>query len=284
MRAWSGDDARRARSGDDAMRSPSGDGAFAAVRRAFAACGSVLRPLRRQRSGPPVALVYRGPASLPGCPEAVAALLRSSRWGFDVRYVGPDGDAPLSARTLAGAALYAQPGGGTLKHAYRHLRRQRGAIREYVRSGGRYLGFCLGGYLAGATPGFALLPGDTDQYIASPAATVGSKDSTLVRVCWQGRQRTLFFQDGPYFWTRPGAERRVLATYPNGTIAALVTPFGAGRVGVVGPHPEAGADWYADAGLAEVDAGPAGPGFGPAGGDRPGVDLGLDLVEAVMRS
>jgi glutamine amidotransferase-like uncharacterized protein len=215
-----------------------------------------------------VALVYRGPASLPGCPEAVAALLKSSRWGFDVRYVGPDEDAPLSARALAGAALYAQPGGGSLSRGFRHLRHHRTAIRQFVRSGGRYLGFCLGGYLAGATPGFALLPGDTDQYIASPAATVESDGNSLVQVCWRGRQQTLFFQDGPYFWVRPNADATVVATYPNGTIAALVAGFGAGRVGVVGPHPEATEDWYTDAGLVVAD--------------RLGADLGLDLVDAVM--
>jgi glutamine amidotransferase-like uncharacterized protein len=218
-------------------------------------------------TGSPVALVYRGPASTPGCPEAVAALLRSSRWGFDVRYAGPDEDVPVSALALIGAAVYAQPGGGELRHGYRQLRRHRAAIRGFVHSGGRYLGFCLGGYLAGATPGFDLLPGDTDQYIASTAATVGSPADTLVEVAWRGHTRTLFFQDGPYFWVRPSAEATVVATYPNGTAAALIAGFGRGRVGVVGPHPEATGDWFADAGLRV---------------DRLGVDLGLDLVDAVM--
>jgi glutamine amidotransferase-like uncharacterized protein len=222
----------------------------------------------RTRSDPPVALVYRGPASLPGCPEAVAVLLRSSRWRFDVRYVGPDEDLPVSAEALVGAALYAQPGGGTLAHGYRHLRRHRAEIRSFVGNGGRYLGFCLGGYLAGATPGFGLLPGDTDQYIASPDATVASEDNTLVEVAWRGRERTLFFQDGPYFWLHPGTNATIVATYPNGTTAALLVEFGLGRVGVVGPHPEATEDWYTDAGL-------------PV--DRLGTDLGLDLVDAVMR-
>ncbi|WP_327011771.1 BPL-N domain-containing protein [Dactylosporangium sp. NBC_01737] len=216
---------------------------------------------------PLVALVYRGPASSPGCPEAVAALLRASRWGFDVRYVGPGENTQVSTLALTGAAVYAQPGGGLLSHGYQHLRRHRTAIREFVHAGGRYLGFCLGGYLAGATPGFGLLPGDTDQYIASAAATVASADDTLVEVAWRGSTRTLFFQDGPYFWVRPSADATVVATYPNGKVAALVVGFGQGRVGVVGPHPEATGDWYADAGLRV---------------DRLGVDLGLDLVDAVM--
>src|SRR5690606_15367702 len=113
-----------------------------------------------------LALVHRGPAAAPGCPEAVADLLRRSRWGLDVTYVGPREPLALGPDALARAVLYAQPGGGQLRPAYRRLRRHARVIRAFVRGGGRYLGFCLGGYLAGRSPGFALLPGDTDQYIA----------------------------------------------------------------------------------------------------------------------
>jgi glutamine amidotransferase-like uncharacterized protein len=218
----------------------------------------------------PQALVYRGPATVPGCPEAVVELLSASLWNFDIRYVGPHERLALTPEALVGATLYAQPGGATLSHGYKHMRKHRSAIRDFVRSGGGYLGFCLGGYLAGATPGFALLPGDTDQYIASPHTTVKSEGDTLVQVSWRGRQRTLFFQDGPHFQLSPDAHATVLATYPNNTIAALVTRFGAGRVGVVGPHPEATPDWFTDAGLSKPQ--------------RLGYDLGLDLVDTVMRA
>ena len=140
---------------------------------------------------------------------------------------------------------------------------------EFVADGGRYLGFCLGGYLAGATPGFGLLPGDTDQYIATRGATIASTGDTLVQVRWRGRRRQLYFQDGPTFVVEPGAMGvTVLARYPNGENAALVAAFGAGAVGVVGPHPEATPDWYRDTGLVKSD-----------GLDT---DLGHDLIEAVM--
>jgi glutamine amidotransferase-like uncharacterized protein len=208
----------------------------------------------------PLALVHRGRGSA-GCAEAVAGLLRGSPRGFDVRYVG---SRDLTAGLLSGAAVYAQPGGGGLRPAWWRLRRHRRAMREYVAAGGRYLGFCLGGYLAGATPGFGLLPGDTDQYITSAGATVTSTVDTLVEVEWRGRRRELFFQDGPAFSVDSTAN--VLARYPNGEVAALVAGFGDGRVGVVGPHPEATDDWFDDAGLAR----------------RPAADLGHDLIEEVM--
>ncbi len=223
-----------------------------------------------RRPGAPLALVYRGRAARPdGCSTAVAALLRSSPRRFDVRYVGPREDLPLTPHVLARAVLYAQPGGGELDRAYRHMRPYAATIREFVATGGRYLGFCLGGYLAGATPGFGLLPGDTDQYIATRGATVVSTRDTLVRVRWRGHPRQLYFQDGPTFLLAPGATgAAVLARYPNDEIAALTVPFGAGIVGVVGPHPEATHDWYRDTGL-----------VGPDGLDT---DLGHDLIEAVM--
>jgi len=221
----------------------------------------------------PLALVYRGPAARPAaCSDAVAALLASSARGFDVRFVGPREETRLAPEALAGAAVYAQPGGGELDPAYRRMRRHRGVLRDYVAGGGRYLGFCLGGYLAGATPGFDLLPGDTDRFAGSPGAGVYGTGDTTVWVDWRGQRRELFFQDGPRFDLRvPDAadDLTVLAHYPNGAIAAAVAAFGAGRVGVVGPHPEATPDWYADAGLAVPRTTAA--------------DLGHDLLDEVLR-
>lgn len=220
----------------------------------------------------PLALVYRGPAARPaGCAEAVARLLRHDPHGFAVHYVGPGQELPLVPEVLAGADVYAQPGGGELRRAYRRMRRHRSAIRDFVADGGAYLGFCLGGYLAGATPGFALLPGDTDQYVASPAATVTVEDDTLVDVRWRGADRRVFFQDGPVFLLDDDARGvTALARYPNGHLAALVAPFGRGAVAVVGPHPEAESDWYADSGLPAPSV--------------PTDDLGHDLVDTALRA
>lgn len=169
------------------------------------------------------------------------------------------------------AVLYAQPGGGELKPAYRRLKKKASAISDFVRAGGRYLGFCLGGYLAGETPGFGLLPGDTDQYISSRGAGIRTDGDAVVTVNWGGRNRPLYFQDGPYFVLDPSrGPADVVARYDNGLPAAVVAPCGRGAVGVVGPHPEATPDWFVDVGLRVP---------------RPlGLDLGLDLVDRVMRA
>lgn len=219
---------------------------------------------------PLLALVYRGPGACDGCAEAVVALLRRAPRLFTVRYVGPGEHIPLTAAGLADADVYAQPGGDNdLDGTWKKVAGAADAIRDWTRGGGRYLGFCMGGYLAGRDPGFGLLPGDTAQYIASRSASVHDERDTVVAVTWRGRPRHMYFQDGPIFALEAGAEASVLATYDNGTPAAVVAPCGRGRVGVVGPHPEADASWYADVGLTNPD------------GVR--FDLGHDLVVETIR-
>jgi hypothetical protein len=192
-----------------------------------------------------LALVYRGPATDADCADAVAGMLRGAGCGLDVRFTGPGEPMPLSRESLSRAKLYAQPGGGGLLDGYQQMKAYRRLIRTYVDGGGRYLGVCLGAYLAGSDPGFDLLPVSVDQYITSPGASVRAEDDTVVRVTWRGRSRFLFFQDGPVFRQADSPDGvDVFATYSNGLAAALLARRGAGRVGVVGPHVEATQEWY----------------------------------------
>jgi hypothetical protein len=216
-----------------------------------------------------LALVYRGPASLPGCPEAVADLLQRGPWGFAVRFVGPREVRDVSPAALAGAALYAQPGGGELRPAWRRLQRHAETVRAFVRGGGRYLGFCLGTYLAGASPGFGLVPGDVARYPVVSGVGRRTGAPAVVPVVWRGRVRSMYVQDPPYVAldARLG-QARVLAVYADGLPAAVVAPFGRGLVGVVGPHPEATPDWFLADGLRPPE---------PLA-----LDLGVDLVDEVM--
>lgn len=217
---------------------------------------------------PPLALVYRGPASIPGCPESVAALLQSAPHPFRTAFVGPREKLRITPSVLSGATVYAQPGGPSLSSAWSTMGKHADTIRTWVAGGGSYLGFCLGGYLAGATPGFNLLPGDTWQYITAGDATVRSTASSRITVRWRGIDRVLYFQDGPAFALNPLNNANVIATYLGGQPAALVAGYGAGRVGVVGPHPEADSSWFTDEGLDPTDA------IHP--------ELGHDLIETTV--
>ncbi|KVQ26240.1 BPL-N domain-containing protein [Burkholderia cepacia] len=216
----------------------------------------------------PVALVYRGPAACDGCPETIARRLRESEHKFRVLYVGPAEKRRITPAVLSGAALYVQPGGGQdIPGAAASIGKDAiEAVRHYVSNGGRYLGICMGAYLAG-DPGFGLVAGEIDSEVDRPRSTLHGIADTVTPVVWRGKKRWIYFQDGAMLPAAPGAA--VLATYPNRDIAAATYRYGKGRVGLVGPHPEADESWYREYGLRNPD------------GVLP--DMAYDLINATMK-
>lgn len=198
--------------------------------------------------------VHRGRDGVPGCAEAAADLMRAT--GLPTRYVGRGERISLGQALERRPALLVQPGGGELEDVWPEMARDRDAVRRYVASGGRYLGLCLGGYLAGRTPGYGLLPGDTDQLVCRPSSALRHTGEAVVGVTWGGRTRQLYAQDPPAFLLDPVPEGTtpptVVARYSQGDPAVVACSFGEGRVVVCGPHPEATPDWFVDAGLPQV--------------------------------
>jgi glutamine amidotransferase-like uncharacterized protein len=217
----------------------------------------------------PIALIYRGPAACKGCSESIAALLQGN---YTIVYAGPKEQVNVNEKTLSTAKLYVQPGGGDLDKIWPHVKEYAKHIRKYVKEGGNYLGTCLGGYLAGTEPGYDLLPGrgQTDQYITSKGAVVTTEIDTVVPVYWRGNLRHIYFQDGARFdLDLAAAPTVVLAYYTNGKIAAAVQHVGEGRVGMVGPHPEANEEWYREYKLKNPDG-------------KLSFDLFYDLLDTLM--
>jgi glutamine amidotransferase-like uncharacterized protein len=129
-------------------------------------------------------------------------------------------------------------------------------MRTFVASGGLYLGFCLGAFLAGPQHGFDLLPmGDkVIREIERPNAQVDDIDDTVIQVDWKystGRKigttdhkRWLYFQDGAAFLLSKNSPTTVLGRYSrNGDVAATLNAYGGGWVANIGPHPEADQSW-----------------------------------------
>lgn len=195
----------------------------------------------------PWAALYRGRGAVPGCVEPVAQLLLER--GLQVRHVGPGERLGLGRAVRSCPSLLAQPGGGELEDEWRRVRGDAAAVRAYVGDGGTYLGLCLGAYLAGATPGYALLPGDTDQWCGRPGADVRHTQDAVTTVRWKGVPREVYVQDAPVLEVDE-ARVRVVARYGDGGVAALACGYAAGRVVVCGPHPEAPPGWSTAAGLA----------------------------------
>lgn len=195
----------------------------------------------------PRAVVYRGPASCPGCSEAVANLIRQSPRGFSVAFIGPKERLKLTPENLRGVELYAQPGGnGSVARAQRVFGYEANkTVKGYVAGGGHYVGFCMGAYLAGTNPGMGLLsPGNTGQYIRTRGASVKTTRNAVIPIGWQGAGRRHFAQDPPYIIPSGVAGERILSRFTNNKVNALVRPYGEGGVGVVGTHPEATRSWY----------------------------------------
>ncbi|KAG5999990.1 hypothetical protein E4U21_006050 [Claviceps maximensis] len=230
----------------------------------------------------PRAMVYRGPAGHGDLSKAVAQLLESSPRHFEVHYAGPKEAVDVTRESLASVDLYAQPGGPDLKYAWAQTKAYAPAIREFVSRGGRYLGFCLGAYLAGHSPGFGLLPRgvDTDSECDQKGAQVKHDKDTIIQVDWNFstgpnagkilQDQWVFFQEGAVIKEFPDTnESIVLARYSkSGRVASSLNKYGEGWVGLIGPHPEATEDWFSSYNINS----PHGLRF----------EIGHDLIEATM--
>ncbi|WP_338477946.1 BPL-N domain-containing protein [Pseudomonas trivialis] len=207
--------------------------------------------------------IYRGPAGCDDCSENVKKALLRLNPGYQVDFVGADEDIDITAQTLARYDLYVQPGGGQdIPGALDSLGDERAeAIRNYVAKGGRYLGLCMGAYLADDN-NLGLIPDAIDTEAGRPGFEVSGIDDAAVRVTWAGKPDYVFYQDGPYFPTSTAATPyQTLATYHNGDVAAARYTYKKGVVVLSGPHPEAGREWFENADI-PLDKMPRGDLFG----------------------
>lgn len=206
----------------------------------------VLLPISQVRaSSNQYALIYKGPGSCPGCPEAAAKI--AAKLQLPIRYIEP-GD--LTAKTFSNAAVYIQAGGDDSLDIKAALSAEEiSALKNYVKTGGRYWGLCAGAYFAGEilddegkVEGLKIIPGDAEPYTRSHQARVEL-------VTWQGQKRQMYLQDAPHFRLQAGAKIIPIAYYNNGSIAAFITDYDKGKVAVCGPHPEADYTWFDKDGL-----------------------------------
>ncbi|WP_300635222.1 BPL-N domain-containing protein [Pseudomonas sp.] len=193
--------------------------------------------------------IYRGPAGCADCSQNVKAALQRLDPRYQIDLVGADEPVDITPQTLARYDLYVQPGGGQdIPAALDSLGDARAdAIRDYVAQGGRYLGLCMGAYLADDN-NLGLISQELDSEAGRPGFEVSGIDDAAVRVIWDGKPDSVFYQDGPYFPKATSTSAyTTLATYQNGDVAAARYTYKKGVVVLSGPHPEAGQAWFEDA-------------------------------------
>jgi hypothetical protein len=208
---------------------------------AMAAMGSEA-PNRVNGGTKQYALIYNGPISAEDCPEAAAVIAKKA--GLEIRFLSDPAELP---RLLDKTAVFIV--GGTEDELSPLLKaftpKVTTALKDYLRRGGRFLGICGGGFLASTgwkeetihRKGLGIIPAESSVF-------QNSFEARILPVRWSGETRAMFFKAGPDFRLAPSKETvQIVATYSDGSIAALMCSYGKGRVAVCGPHPEARRSW-----------------------------------------
>lgn len=233
-------------------------------------------PMLYAADADPLVLVYKGTgACKDGCAEAAAEIPASLK--FRVRYVSPK---EITPELFDGASIWVQPGGNAIKAAKAMSEVRLRYIRNFVRKGGGYVGFCAGAFLAdetvdddGMVEGLGLLSFGTWDYPVYSNEGWG----TLVWIFANNALRQVFFNGGASFYINHKTKNvKVLATYGReGLPATVQTTFGKGQVVVTGFHPEATEVWKQGARTQEPDL------FDADGSDH---DLARDMLLRALPS
>jgi hypothetical protein len=136
--------------------------------------------------------------------------------------------------------MVAVPGGfGDADNYDRLFKLNARAVKKFVRSGGRYLGICMGAYWAGSHYLNILDSVDAVQYMRRPRSDTRRPHAKYMPVTWQGESDHMYWYDG---CALVGDRSRftTVATYSNGDAMAIMQ----GRIGLIGCHPEAEQFWY----------------------------------------
>lgn len=135
--------------------------------------------------------------------------------------------------------LICVPGGIGDSDSYDYLMKINGQhIRNFVASGGHYLGICMGAYWADTDYLGILNNVRATQYICSPGTDTRRPHAKEMSVIWGNTRTSMYFYDGCTFGG-PGPYS-IEARYPNGAPMAIFQD----RIGLIGCHPEADQHWY----------------------------------------
>jgi len=136
--------------------------------------------------------------------------------------------------------IVAVPGGfGDASSFDRMFIANKHSVNQFVRSGGKYLGICMGAYWAGSYYLDLLDSVDAVQYITQPNTDTRRPHAKNIDIEWQGHPNRMFFYDGCAL-VGNASKFKTVATYANGDAMAIVQ----GNVGLIGCHPESEQFWY----------------------------------------
>ena len=136
--------------------------------------------------------------------------------------------------------IVAFPGGFGNSDSYDYLLKNNAdLIKEFVNSGGKYLGICMGAYWANHYYFDLLEDVDAVQYYKQPTADTHRPHTKAISVTWNGQSDKMFYNDGCCF-IGDQTKFTTVATYANGDPMAIIQ----GNLGLMGCHLESEKFWY----------------------------------------
>jgi len=133
----------------------------------------------------------------------------------------------------------AVPGGFGDADSYDSLFKYNGrTVKKYIKSGGRYLGICMGAYWASSLYLNILDNVEAVQYLKRPGTDTRRPHAKNMSITWRGEPMNMFWYDGCALIG--DGDKEVIATYSNGDAMAIIQ----NRIGLIGCHPESEQFWY----------------------------------------
>ena len=136
--------------------------------------------------------------------------------------------------------IIAVPGGIGDSDTYKYLMKIHAqSIRNFVASGGKYLGICMGAYWADTEYLGLLNTTRVVQYIKRPGTDTRRPHAKNIQITWENNPMNMYFFDG---CAMVGDESKfeTVARYRNGDPMAIIQD----NVGLIGCHPESEKHWY----------------------------------------
>jgi len=131
------------------------------------------------------------------------------------------------------------PGGFGDADSYDSLFKYNGrAVKKYIKSGGRYLGICMGAYWASSLYLNILDNVEAVQYLKRPDTDTRRPHAKNINITWRGEPMNMFWYDGCALIG--DGKKEVIATYSNGDAMAIIQ----NKIGLIGCHPESEQFWY----------------------------------------
>jgi hypothetical protein len=153
--------------------------------------------------------------------------------GLKTVFVGP---GEFTRETLSNVSLIAFPGGNlSEKKLFKKLSlNDKSNIINYVKNGGRYIGICLGAFIAGKNM-FGFSQNDFQQKNNMDTAQ-------LTTVTFLGKYRKVYVEEPPEFG-KDTKNKTVLSYFLDGTVNIFIQDYYKGKVALIASHPEADETW-----------------------------------------